>query len=91
MRAVRESVEPFAEHRASRAFERGTVLRGGFAQCGGGRAASGEIAGVSDEPVLEAIRENFGVFDFTLDQDDLAAIAKLDRGERLGPDPLKFP
>jgi 2,5-diketo-D-gluconate reductase A len=33
------------------------------------------------------LRENFDVFDFKLDADDLAAIAKLDRNNRLGPDP----
>lgn len=37
----------------------------------------------------ERIRENFAVFDFTLDADDLAAIATLDDpGGRIGPDPL---
>jgi len=33
------------------------------------------------------IRENFDVFDFTLDADDLAVIATLDSGERTGRDP----
>jgi 2,5-diketo-D-gluconate reductase A len=34
------------------------------------------------------IRENFGVFDFSLDADDLAKIAALDRKDgRIGPDP----
>ncbi|WNW10016.1 aldo/keto reductase [Pseudomonas sp. DTU_2021_1001937_2_SI_NGA_ILE_001] len=33
------------------------------------------------------IQENFQVFDFQLDADDLAAIATLDAGERLGPNP----
>lgn len=34
------------------------------------------------------IEENFKVFDFTLDADDMAAIAKLDdKGARMGPDP----
>lgn len=33
------------------------------------------------------IRDNADVFDFSLDADDMAAIARLDRGERLGPDP----
>jgi 2,5-diketo-D-gluconate reductase A len=33
------------------------------------------------------IRENFEVFDFKLDKDELAEIAKLDIGNRLGPDP----
>ncbi|MEC5342545.1 2,5-didehydrogluconate reductase DkgA [Brenneria populi] len=33
------------------------------------------------------IRENFDVFDFRLDKDELGEIAKLDCGKRLGPDP----
>lgn len=33
------------------------------------------------------IRENIDVFDFELDADDLAALAALDEGKRLGPDP----
>uniref|UniRef100_A0A6V7KTG1 NADP-dependent oxidoreductase domain-containing protein n=1 Tax=Bracon brevicornis TaxID=1563983 RepID=A0A6V7KTG1_9HYME len=33
------------------------------------------------------IRENFDVFDFRLDKDELGEIAKLDAGKRLGPDP----
>ncbi|ATA25590.1 2,5-didehydrogluconate reductase A [Brenneria goodwinii] len=33
------------------------------------------------------IRENFNVFDFRLDKDELGEIAKLDSGKRLGPDP----
>ncbi|MEV5238680.1 aldo/keto reductase [Streptomyces cinnamoneus] len=36
------------------------------------------------------IRENFDVFGFALDDDDLAAIAGLDNGTRLGPDPAEF-
>ncbi|WP_059003684.1 aldo/keto reductase [Pseudomonas syringae] len=36
------------------------------------------------------IRENFNVFDFTLDTSDLEAIAALDSGKRLGPDPSTF-
>jgi 2,5-diketo-D-gluconate reductase A len=36
------------------------------------------------------IRENFDVFGFRLDEDDLAAIATLDRGHRTGPDPDAF-
>lgn len=36
------------------------------------------------------IRENFNVFDFVLDASDLAAIAALDSGKRLGPDPGTF-
>lgn len=35
----------------------------------------------------ERVRENFDVFDFDLSADDLAAIAGLDRGQRIGPDP----
>ncbi|MBB1257703.1 aldo/keto reductase [Streptomyces sp. OF8] len=33
------------------------------------------------------IRENIDVFDFELDEDDMAAVAGLDSGTRLGPDP----
>ncbi|GHC55210.1 aldo/keto reductase [Streptomyces cinnamoneus] len=36
------------------------------------------------------IRENFDVFGFALDDEDLAAIAGLDNGTRLGPDPAEF-
>ncbi|WP_262008521.1 aldo/keto reductase [Streptomyces sp. FIT100] len=36
------------------------------------------------------IRENIEVFDFELDTDDLAALAALDEGRRLGPDPASF-
>lgn len=36
------------------------------------------------------IRENFDVFGFELDADDLAAFAALDEGKRLGPDPATF-
>ncbi|MER7621927.1 aldo/keto reductase [Streptomyces sp. NPDC126503] len=36
------------------------------------------------------IRENIDVFDFELDAEDLAAIAALDEGRRLGPDPAVF-
>ncbi|GGT56594.1 aldo/keto reductase [Streptomyces purpureus] len=36
------------------------------------------------------IRENLDVFDFTLDEDDMAAFAALDEGRRLGPDPEAF-
>lgn len=36
------------------------------------------------------IAENFDVWDFRLDKDELGAIAKLDRGKRLGPDPDQF-
>ncbi len=35
----------------------------------------------------ERIRENIEVFDFELSEDDMAAIARLDAGERIGPDP----
>jgi 2,5-diketo-D-gluconate reductase A len=38
----------------------------------------------------ERIAENFDVFDFSLDDDDIAAISALDRGERVGPDPETF-
>lgn len=36
------------------------------------------------------IRENLNVFDFTLDASDLALIAGLDSGKRLGPDPMEL-
>jgi diketogulonate reductase-like aldo/keto reductase len=36
------------------------------------------------------VRENFEVFDFELAEDEIAAIAGLDRGERIGPDPGSF-
>jgi len=36
------------------------------------------------------IRENFELFDFELSEDDMAAISRLDRGERTGPDPATF-
>ncbi|HET9677812.1 MAG TPA: aldo/keto reductase [Solirubrobacterales bacterium] len=38
----------------------------------------------------ERIRENFELFDFALSEDDLAAIERLDAGERTGPDPSEF-
>ncbi|MDX6595240.1 MAG: 2,5-diketo-D-gluconate reductase [Solirubrobacterales bacterium] len=38
----------------------------------------------------ERIRENFEIFDFELSEDDMAAIARLDAGERTGPDPAEF-
>jgi 2,5-diketo-D-gluconate reductase A len=36
------------------------------------------------------IAENFALFDFELDDDDLATIAQVDNGTRLGPDPRTF-
>jgi diketogulonate reductase-like aldo/keto reductase len=36
------------------------------------------------------IRENFELFDFSLSEDDMAAIERLDAGERVGPDPSTF-
>ncbi|GGY37882.1 oxidoreductase [Streptomyces omiyaensis] len=36
------------------------------------------------------IRENIEVFDFELDAEDVAALAALDEGRRLGPDPAEF-
>lgn len=36
------------------------------------------------------IAENFDVWDFRLDKDELGKIAKLDQGKRLGPDPDQF-
>ena len=38
----------------------------------------------------ERIRENIEVFDFELDDEVMAEFAKLDRGERIGPDPETF-
>jgi 2,5-diketo-D-gluconate reductase A len=38
----------------------------------------------------DRIRENFDLFDFELSEDDLAAIARLDKSERIGPDPGTF-
>jgi 2,5-diketo-D-gluconate reductase A len=38
----------------------------------------------------ERVRENFEIFDFELEQDELEALAALDRGERTGPDPASF-
>jgi 2,5-diketo-D-gluconate reductase A len=38
----------------------------------------------------ERIRENFELFDFELSEDDMAAIERLDAGERTGPDPSIF-
>jgi 2,5-diketo-D-gluconate reductase A len=36
------------------------------------------------------IRENFAVFDFALDDSDLAALSELDAGKRVGPNPDEF-
>ena len=36
------------------------------------------------------IEENFGIFDFELDESAMLAISALDRGERTGPDPDEF-
>jgi 2,5-diketo-D-gluconate reductase A len=38
----------------------------------------------------ERIRENFELFDFALSEDDMAALERLDAGERVGPDPSSF-
>jgi 2,5-diketo-D-gluconate reductase A len=38
----------------------------------------------------ERIRENIEIFDFELSEDDMAAIARLDAGQRIGPDPTTF-
>ncbi|HEY6731762.1 MAG TPA: aldo/keto reductase [Solirubrobacterales bacterium] len=38
----------------------------------------------------ERIRENFELFDFELSEDDMAAIERLETGERIGPDPAEF-
>ncbi|MFC7763859.1 aldo/keto reductase [Catellatospora bangladeshensis] len=36
------------------------------------------------------IAENLAVFDFTLDDEDMAALSTLDTGARIGPDPATF-
>ena len=36
------------------------------------------------------ISENIDIFDFELDDDEMAAFARLDTGERTGPDPATF-
>jgi diketogulonate reductase-like aldo/keto reductase len=38
----------------------------------------------------ERIRQNFELFDFQLSDDDMAALERLDSGERIGPDPGTF-
>jgi 2,5-diketo-D-gluconate reductase A len=38
----------------------------------------------------ERIRENFEVFDFELEEDEIEAFAPLDDGHRVGPDPATF-
>lgn len=38
----------------------------------------------------ERIRENYELFDFSLSEDDMAALERLDAGERIGPDPGTF-
>jgi 2,5-diketo-D-gluconate reductase A len=38
----------------------------------------------------ERIRQNFEIFDFALSEDDMAALERLDTGERIGPDPGSF-
>jgi 2,5-diketo-D-gluconate reductase A len=38
----------------------------------------------------ERIRENFELFDFALSEDDMAALERLDSGDRIGPDPATF-
>ncbi len=39
----------------------------------------------------DRIRENFDIFDFELTGDDVAAISALNKDQRTGPDPDKFP
>jgi 2,5-diketo-D-gluconate reductase A len=38
----------------------------------------------------ERIRQNFEIFDFELEEGDMASITGLDRQERTGPDPDTF-
>ena len=38
----------------------------------------------------QRIEENARIFDFDLSQEQMQAIGKLDRGERIGPDPARF-
>jgi 2,5-diketo-D-gluconate reductase A len=38
----------------------------------------------------ERIRQNFELFDFELSEDDMAALERLETGERIGPDPGTF-
>ncbi len=38
----------------------------------------------------QRIRENFELFDFTLSEDDMATLERLDTAERIGPDPSRF-
>jgi len=38
----------------------------------------------------ERIRQNFEVFEFELSEDDMAALERLEAGERTGPDPASF-
>jgi 2,5-diketo-D-gluconate reductase A len=38
----------------------------------------------------QRIEENARVFDFELDREQMEAIGRLDRGERIGPDPARF-
>jgi 2,5-diketo-D-gluconate reductase A len=38
----------------------------------------------------ERIRENAGIFDFLLENDEMEQIGRLDLGQRFGPDPEVF-
>ncbi|TVL92980.1 aldo/keto reductase [Streptomyces sp. SAJ15] len=50
---------------------------------------SGHVA-IPKSVTPSRIAENFDIFDFALDEDDLTAIAALESGTRLGPDPETF-
>ncbi len=49
-----------------------------------------DVVAIPKSVTPSRIRENLDVFDFTLSDDDLAALAGLATGERIGPDPDRF-
>ena len=48
------------------------------------------VAAIPKSVHAARIRENAEIFDFVLSDEEMAAIATVDRGERLGPDPDKY-